>query len=874
MVHMIRPFRHRYSTSIVFLLLGIWFGSAVAAQEIVSRVPDQPTADAGTVQKPTELENPRKKMKQKELLATLPEAYRTWLDEVQFLISREERLTFLYLEKDYQRDAFIERFWKIRDTYPDTARNEFRSRWEVNLEEVRAQFGSLDDARSRIYMLNDPPQGRVILSCSSLWKSEVWIYTQARNLKDDIALIFFQQGLGPYQLWSPTDGLRRLLKFPNPTASDGDLLREMVRSCPGRQGDTLVAAIQQALNQGSLGFQNLLANLERRPDPPSKEWVSTFNSYSTDLPDESLRFEADIDIEYPGRNKSRTVVQGVISIDATQLEPAQFADHRSYNFALNGEILREDRLFDSFRYQFNLPEEEITDERIVLVFERYLRPGEYQLIVKMEDLGGGLFHRKIEDLTVPKLDEPQAPDDPETARLLAEANRAITSGEHTVQIIPPTTQELHTGLIRVDTLVTGPRVSRVAFSMDGDDLLIKRSPPYSVELDLGELPRLRTLKAVSLDSAGEELARDEVELNGGSHRFSVKLLEPRRNKKYTESLRAEAKIEVPAGKVIDRVEFYLNETLVAALYQEPWEQPILLPDGDQLAYVRAVAYQPDGLSTEELVFVNAPEYLEELDIQFVELYAAVLDRQNRPVLGLTEEAFQVVEDGAQQSLTRFDRVTNLPIHAGVLLDISSSMEESLDSARRAALTFYQNIITPRDRATLITFNDYPNLAVKFTNEIDELAGGLAGLKAERGTALFDSLVFSLYYFNGVKGQRAMIILSDGKDEHSRFTYDNAIEYARRAGVALYTIGLDIPRKQLEARRRLTNFAEETGGQAFFIDDVTELEAIYKRIEEELRSRYYLAYQSTNTGASEDFRTIDVKMTPGSLDAKTLRGYYP
>jgi len=855
------------------LVLLSWAATAqpAAGQEIVLK---QPTVDAGTEPEPTEPENPRKQMKKKELLQTLPQQYKTWLDEVQFLISKQEELTFLHLQKDYQRDAFIDRFWKIRDTYPDTARNEFRDRWEANLQEVRAQFKTLQDDRSRIYLLNDPPQGRIVLDCTGLWKSEVWIYTHARNLKDDIALVFYQQGLGPYRLWRPSEGLRRLLKFPNPSANDSDLVREMLRSCDQREGEALLTALQQAIGQGALGFETLLANLERRPDPPSKEWVSTFNSYSTDLPDESVRFDAEIKVEYPGRHKARTVVQGVITIDATQLQPAEFADHRSYNFSLNGEILREDKLFDNFRYQFNLPEDQIENDRIVLVFERYLRPGEYQLIVKMEDLGGGLFHRSIEDLDVPRIEQPTAPEDPETARLLAEANRAITSGEHTVQIIPPTTQELHTGLIRVDTLVTGPEVARVAFSMDGDDLLLKRSPPYSVELDLGALPRLRTLKAVALDAAGEELARDEIELNGGSHRFSVKLLEPRRNKSYTESLRAEAKVEVPTGKVVERVEFYFNETKVATLYQEPWEQPILLPDGGQMAYVRAVAYQPDGLSTEELVFVNAPEYLEELDIQFVELYVTVLDRNSRPVLGLEQEAFSVREDGTAQNLMRFDRVTNLPIHAGVLLDVSGSMEEDLDSARNAALKFYQSIVTPRDRATLITFNDYPNIAVKFTNEMDQLAGGLAGLKAERGTALFDSLVFSLYYFNGVKGQRAIVVLSDGKDEHSRFTYENAIEYARRAGVAIYTIGLNIPRKQLEARRRLTNFAEETGGQVFFIEDVNELDAIYDRIEEELRSRYYLAYQSTNTDPSDDFRTVEVKMEPGSFDAKTLRGYYP
>ena len=101
------------------------------------------------------------------------------------------------------------------------------------------------------------------------------------------------------------------------------------------------------------------------------------------------------------------------------------------------------------------------------------------------------------------------------------------------------------------------------------------------------------------------------------------------------------------------------------------------------------------------------------------------------------------------------------------------MTDSLDEARNAALEFFQQTIKPKDRAAFIPFNDRPSLAVKFTNDVNSLAGGLAGLKAERGTALWDSIVFCLYYFNGVRGQRALLLLSDGKDEGSRFTWDHS-----------------------------------------------------------------------------------------------------
>jgi VWFA-related protein len=291
-----------------------------------------------------------------------------------------------------------------------------------------------------------------------------------------------------------------------------------------------------------------------------------------------------------------------------------------------------------------------------------------------------------------------------------------------------------------------------------------------------------------------------------------------------------------------------------------------------MGYVRAVAYLDDGNATEDTVFFNAPDYLEEVDVQFVELYATVLDGSGHPVDGLSRESFEVSEDGVEQQILRFEQVRDLPIHTAILMDVSASMEESLDGTREAAVRFYQQIVRPKDRAAMITFNDYPNLAVKFTNEVDELAGGLAGLKAERGTSLWDSVIFSLYYFNGIRGQKALLILSDGKDESSRFGFEDALEYARRAGVTVYTVGLALPRG--EARRHLSRWAEETGGRSYFIDSTEPLAAIYGAIENELRSQYLIAYQSSNADSSGAFRRVELAVDRRDVDVKTMTGYYP
>lgn len=802
----------------------------------------------------------------------LSEQHRLWLVSVELIITEEERNTFLDIEEAYQRDAFIERFWRTRDPYPDTARNEFRERWQARVDEAALRFGRLDSDRSRVFVLNGAPDALVPINCTELLRAEVWYYQRAETLGHEMALLFYERGPNAWRAWLG-DRYTELLRFGGFNTTPAQI-GEMIRtSCKFHEQEAL-SAVFNMQRLSSLGYPSLVYEMQTFPEKPSGEWVATFHAYSTAVDDAAERFPAELTVTYPGRRQSRTVAQALITIPKDQIGKAELAGHTSYNLLATGEILRDDRLFENFRYRFNMSDDEITGPQLPLMIERNLRPGAYRLIVKLEDLNSGKAQRLTRVLEVPDVTGVRPRFEDEASRLLfEEANRAISITDTTLSMVEPY-GDLQAGLLRIDTLTTGNEIDHVTFLMEGQAILTKRQPPFSVELDLGRMPRLRTLTAIAYDAADNELVRDQMVLNASSHRFDIQLIEPRRGEHYERSLRAEARVDVPEGKVVERVEIYLNETEIATLYQPPWVQTIVLPPGGELSYVRAVAHQPDGNSTEDLVFVNAPDYLEEVDIQFVELYIAALDRNRRPVDGLTETDFAVYEDKIAQQPTRFDKVANLPIHAGILLDTSASMEPSIEDAKLAALSFFEQTITPKDRATLITFSDLPYLATKFTNELPDIGRGLAGLKAERGTALYDSVVFALQYFNGIKGQRALIVLSDGQDEHSRFGFEDTLDFARRAGVAIYSIGLNLPSKLKASRKELIKFADQTGGRAFFVDDSSELPAIYDAIQNELRSRYYLAYQSTNTAPSDEFREIEVEMSQRDLEAKTLRGYYP
>jgi Ca-activated chloride channel family protein len=852
---------------------------------------------------------PPSRAEQRELAAKLPEKYRRWLLEVDPILSAEERTAFLALGKDYQRDAFIERFWQSRDSNRHTARNEFRDRWEEKVAEAKMRFkGDLTDERARVFLLNGPPAETLESGCPLLLVPlEVWYYEQSDAVSEQLIVVFYRKwGSAPFRVWHPLDGAGVFFaegvgssRPGTQTTGSGDGRDTGRNATPETSAQSLgaivdpmngcgdpdkamkiVAAISWVASQG-MHWDILQAKFDGPPPERGGEWVATFNSYSTDLPPDAPALPARLDVDFPGRRQNRTVVQGVVTVAAADAVEARLGEHRSYDFQLTGEVLREGALFDSFRYKFDLPplpETSASGGSFPLVFQRWLRPGEYTLVVKVEDVTSGKLFRTERSLTVPVGSGPEttavpsSPTEIESARLLAEAADDVTGGP-LIRIVRPH-GEMQTGMQRFEAMVSGSSqgAAGVTFTLDGKPVLTKKKPPFSVELDLGPVPHTRTLVAIAFDAGGSELARDELMINAAGHHFRVHLTEPQRGHRYGGTLLARAGVEPPEGESVERVEIWLNETRIATLFQPPWAQPVALPPGQTVAYVRAVAYLADGSSAEDLVFVNAPENLEEMNVDLVELYASVLDRDGHPVSGLTARDFSVREDGKPQDILRFDRVTNLPIHAAVALDVSASMDKSLGQAREAALRFLQRTIHAKDWAAVIPFNDHPTLAVKFTHDLDALAGGLAGLKAERGTALYDTVVFTLYYFNGIKGQRAMLLLSDGKDEGSRFTWEQTLEFARRAGVTIYTIGLGA---EVE-KKKMKTLAEETGGRAFFLDDASRLDDIYARIEEELRSQYLIAYQSTQSsqkGGGKGFRAVDLEVGKKGLEVKTIRGYY-
>jgi Ca-activated chloride channel family protein len=256
------------------------------------------------------------------------------------------------------------------------------------------------------------------------------------------------------------------------------------------------------------------------------------------------------------------------------------------------------------------------------------------------------------------------------------------------------------------------------------------------------------------------------------------------------------------------------------------------------------------------------------------MYVAATDHSGNLVRDLKQEDFEVLEAGKPQEIAKFELVQNLPLTVGILVDTSGSMAGSLVEAEKAAAGFLQSVMTPRDKAFLVSFALRSRLDMPPTDDVGAMVQAIEGLQAVGDTALHDALVHSLYYFRGVQGQRAMVLLSDGDDNSSYISFKDAMEYASHSGVAVYAIGLNLSVFDQGIKSKLNELAASTGGRAFWTNNSTELPAIYKQIEIELRSRYLVAYNSSNTDAQPGFRPVEVKVKRSGIKARAARGYYP
>jgi Ca-activated chloride channel family protein len=262
--------------------------------------------------------------------------------------------------------------------------------------------------------------------------------------------------------------------------------------------------------------------------------------------------------------------------------------------------------------------------------------------------------------------------------------------------------------------------------------------------------------------------------------------------------------------------------------------------------------------------------METVDVHLVELPTTVLSG-GRPRLGLPQSAFRVYDESKRVDIAKFEEVKNLPLSVGVAVDNSASMEPRMKAAEKAAADFLTTVMRGNDKGFVVAFDSTPRVMQTWSRDTKDLLRALAKMQARDQTALYDAIVYSLYNFTGVRGQRALVVVTDGKDTSSHFTYEQALEYAHRSGVPLYAIGIGVRDLDYATRSNLSRLASETGGEAFFIGNIVDLAATYSAIAEELRSQYIIGFYPPEKPGTK-WHDVSVQVDGGK--AKTIRGYYP
>jgi VWFA-related protein len=271
------------------------------------------------------------------------------------------------------------------------------------------------------------------------------------------------------------------------------------------------------------------------------------------------------------------------------------------------------------------------------------------------------------------------------------------------------------------------------------------------------------------------------------------------------------------------------------------------------------------------------------DATLVLIPVTVTDSSNRFVLGLQKQDFHLLEDGVEQTITHLSG-EDAALSIGLVFDLSGSMDRKLRISRQAAVQFLKTM-NPEDEVLLVAFSDHAKLISGFTSQIEELQNQLLSLQPGGLTALLDAVDMCLQEMKNARNPRkAILVISDGGDNNSRYSSSQIQSLVREANVQLYAMGvfdtsifIGMTKEEISGPRLLAQIAEQTGGRVFAATDPNDLPSVATRIGIELRNQYVLAYTPKNETKDGKYRKVEVKVTePAGFSNLKLHwrlGYY-
>ncbi len=267
------------------------------------------------------------------------------------------------------------------------------------------------------------------------------------------------------------------------------------------------------------------------------------------------------------------------------------------------------------------------------------------------------------------------------------------------------------------------------------------------------------------------------------------------------------------------------------------------------------------------------------EVTRVNMLFTVTDKHGRFVTDLNKNEFQVAENKKPQEIIEFTSETDLPLRLAILIDTSNSIRDRFHFQQEAATNFVNSVVRKQDKAIVVSFDTAAELVADLTDDTNKLENAIRSLRPGGGTALYDAIYFAckdklmqdqpMYKF-----RRAMVILSDGDDNESRTSRDQALEMAQRADTVIYTISTNISHIETDGDKVMRYFAEQTGGTSFFPFQAKDLNQSFENIANELRHQYNLFYRPQPLRNDGQYHTVQIKVrNRKDLIVRARKGYY-
>jgi Ca-activated chloride channel homolog len=269
-----------------------------------------------------------------------------------------------------------------------------------------------------------------------------------------------------------------------------------------------------------------------------------------------------------------------------------------------------------------------------------------------------------------------------------------------------------------------------------------------------------------------------------------------------------------------------------------------------------------------------------VEVTRVNMLFTVMDKKGRFVTNLNKDDFELVENKRPQTIQDFSAETDLPLRLGILIDTSNSVRDRFKFEQQAATEFVHSVMTAsRDKAMLVSFDSSAEMVSDLVDQPNQIIKGINALRPGGGTALYDAIFYACRDKLALdqpkyKFRRAIVVMTDGDDNYSHYTRDQALEMAQKAEVAIYAVSTNVTRDETEGDKVLKYLTKETGGQAYFPFKVEDLEQSFENIANELRHQYIILYRPDPLVTDGEFHPIALRVKGHKeLIVRVRPGYY-